>query len=187
VAGDKDHSGGHVWIESTRGADDEPVCLVTVGPYQSYPSVDEVRRTAIDLVTCAAYAEMMGRLIRKVKLPPETAAEFVSDIMASSGRRFFGTVHTLMMLPATQHHGRSPVVVFDRGKWDGLVTADEARDMALYWLSVAEATESDQLVTGAMADAGIPAGVQAMIFQLLHAQRSDQPEDLAGQAGEAGD
>jgi len=177
-------SGGGTWIESTRGPDDEPVCLVTVGPYQSYPSVDEVRQTAIDLVTCAAYAEMIARLMTKVKLPAQTAVAFADDIMAASGRRFFGTSHTFTMVPATQRQGRVPVVVMRRGKWDGLLTAEEARGLALAFLAVAEATESDQLVSDALDTAGVSGDAQAMIFALLHAQRSDTPGDLAGEAGE---
>jgi hypothetical protein len=101
---------------------------------------------------------------------------FAEDIIRSSGRRFFGAKTTFTMTPASANSGRTAVVVMQRGKWDGLVTAAEARDMALAWLSVAEATESDQLVSGALDAAGLSGDTQAMIFALLSAQRSDTPE-----------
>jgi hypothetical protein len=182
VSGETIPSGGSVWVESTRGPDDEPVCLVTVGPYQSWPSVDEVRQTAADLMTCAAYAEMLALLIRKVRLEPEIAGQMLTDMIATTGRRMFGTVHTLLMVPSSQHRGRTAVVVFERGKWDGLVTAEEARVMAAKWFAAAEATESDQLVSDALDTAGVTADTQTMIFALLKAQRSDTPEDLAREA-----
>lgn len=174
--------GGGVWIESTRGPDHEPVCLVTAGPYQSYPSTDEVRQTAIDLVTCAAYAEMIAELVTGAGLPKDTAGAFAVAIMGRSGRAFLGTVHTFKIGPAL-HRGRSPAVALRRGKWSEWLPADEAREMALKWLTAAEATESDQLVSGALDAAGMDSETQAMVFALLHAQRSDTPDDLAGEAG----
>ena len=55
MAGDEH---GSIWIESTRDPDGQPVCLVTFDKLQYYAPVEDVRATAIDLVTCAAYAEM---------------------------------------------------------------------------------------------------------------------------------
>jgi hypothetical protein len=195
VAGDEDRGPG-IWIESTRGPEDEPVCLLTIGPHQSWPPVDDVRQTALDLVTCAAYAEMMLTLIIRVGLPPEVVGQFTTDLLSGLGRPFFGARSTLTMLPAgaTRRSGgpgsprvREAVVLLHRGSTDAAITAAEAREMALKWLAAAEATESDQLVSGALDAIDVPAEVQTMLFAYLHARRSDQPEDLAGQAGEAGD
>jgi hypothetical protein len=180
-----DDPGPGIWIESTRGPDDEPVCLFTFGPHQSWPPVDDVRQTALDLVTCAAYAEMMLTLIVRLKLPPEVVGEFTTDLLSGLGRSFFGAKSTLTMLPAgaTRRSGgpgsrrvREAVVLLQRGSQQAAVTAVEARDMALAWLAVAEATESDQLVSEAMDTTGIPAATQAMMFSYLHALRSSTPE-----------
>lgn len=188
---DDDHGPG-IWIESTRGPDDEPVCRMTFGPVECYPPVADVRATALDLVTCAAYAEMMLTLIVRAGLTPAVVGEFTTDLLSGLGRPFFGARSTLTMLPAgaTRRSGgpgsarvREAVVLLHRGSQDAAVTAAEARDMALAWLAVAEATESDQLVSAAMDDAAVSDDTQAMIFALLHAQRSSTPEvprDLGG-------
>ena len=180
-----DEAGPGIWIESTRGPDDEPVCLLTIGPLQAYPPVADVRQTALDLITCAAYAEMMMTLIVRVKLPPEVVGEFTTDLLSGLGRSFFGARTTLTMMPAgaTRRSGgpgsprvREAVVLLHRGSQDSAVTAAEAREMALAWLAVAEATQSDQLVSEAMDAASIAAETQTMMFGYLHALRSDTPD-----------
>ena len=182
---DGDERGPGVWIESTRGPGDEPVCRVTFGPIEGYAPVWDVRQTALDLITCAAYAEMMLTLIVRVKLPPEVVGEFTTDLLSGLGRSFFGARETMTLLPAgaTRRSGgpgsprvREAVVLLHRGSQNAAVTAAEARDMALAWLAVAEATESDQLVSEAMDAAKISAETQVMMFGYLHALRSSTPE-----------
>jgi len=142
-----------ILIESTRGPDDEPVCLVTFGPHQWYAPVAAVRQTALDLVTCAAYAEMMRELIVTAKVPPGTVEAFGTSLLRAAGRtRPFGSPDTIDIIPAGARRPsgrREAVVLLARGKTDGMVTADEARTMAGQWLAAAEATESDQLVAEA--------------------------------------
>lgn len=184
--------GGGVWIESTRGPDDEPVCLVTVGPYQSYPSVDAVRETAMDMFTCAAYAELMLELVTgPAHIPPPAVEALMTSLLRGRQKRFFGAKDTLTMMPAVgrdkrrHRHGaaeaaallkrqrREAMVLLKRGKWDGWLKPDETREMAARWMAVAEATQSDQLVTEALRTAGIPAPRLAAIFGYLHELRSD--------------
>lgn len=165
-----------VWIESTRGPGQAPVCLVTIGPYQCYPPVADVRQVALDLVTCAAYAEMMLELaVGRAKITAEVVAQFVTDLLARQDRKFFGVRQVLTMLPAASTRRREAAVILHRGTWDGMLSAVEAREMALHWLAAAEATESDRLVSDALDAAGINSDRQAMLFAYLSAQRSDTP------------
>jgi hypothetical protein len=81
-------TGDVIWIRSTRGPDDEPVCEITWDGLRRYATVDLVRATAIDLVTCAAYAEMMMKLVQ-IGLPPAQVSAFTSDLLSGAGRRRF--------------------------------------------------------------------------------------------------
>jgi hypothetical protein len=139
-----------IWIESTRGPDDEPVCLITFGPLQWYAPVEDVRETAIDLVTCAAYAEMMMTLIVRVNLSAAVVSQFATDLLSGRDKRYFGARTTMTLLPAGSSKRREALVLLKRGSQDGALSPDEARAMALRWLAVAEATESDQLVSEAL-------------------------------------
>jgi hypothetical protein len=169
--------GPGIWLESTRGPDDAPVCLFTFGTHQSYPPVADVRATALDLVTCAAYAEMMLELTVTVKIPPEVVGRFTTALLQAQDRQVFGTKATLTMLPAvTVPPHRKPYVLLKRGSRQAALTAGEARQMALAWLSVAEATESDQLVSDALDAIDVPDEIQAMLFAYLHVRRSDTPD-----------
>ena len=85
MAGDEH---GSIWIESTRDPDGQPVCLVTFDKLQYYAPVEDVRATAIDLVTCAAYAEMMMTLITRLDLPAATVSAFATDLLAGAYAAF---------------------------------------------------------------------------------------------------
>lgn len=143
-------SGDSIWIESTRGPDDEPVCLITFGTLKYYATVAEVRETAIDLVTCAAYAEMMMTLITRAGLDAATVSKFATDMLDSRDKRCFGTKNTMTLIPAGSSKRREALVLLKQGPYDGALSPDEARSMALGWLAAAEATESDQLVSEAL-------------------------------------
>ena len=161
-----------IWIQSTRGPDDEPACEITWGPLQFYAPVDDVRETAIDLVTCAAYAEMMMTLIIKVSLPPATVSQFTTDLLSGREKRFFGAKTTLTLLPAGSSKRREALVLLSRGSQKGAVSPDEARAMALRWLAVAEAAESDQLVSEALRATGMAGEGQEKLFGYLRELRS---------------
>jgi hypothetical protein len=165
--------GDSIWIESTRGPDDEPTCLMTWGMLQCYPTVAEVRETAIDLVTCAAYAEMMMALVTRASLPADVVSAFATDLLSGAGKRYFGTKATLTMLPAGSSKRREAFVLLKRGSLEGFVSPQEAREMALRWLAVAEATESDQLVSEALRATGCEAPTDK-VFGYLRELRSDK-------------
>jgi hypothetical protein len=168
---------GHesIWIESTRGPDDEPACLLTWGALQWYAPVEDVRQTALDLVTCAAYAEMMMTLIIQVKLPANVVSQFTTDLLSDSGRRFFGAKTTVTLMPAGSSKRRKAYVLLKRGSMDGMLSPEEARAMALRWLAVAEATESDQLVSEALRATGSDDAGQGKVFGYLRELRDGKP------------
>jgi hypothetical protein len=166
-----------IWIQSTRGPDDEPVCEITWGALQCYASVGDVRETAIDLVTCAAYAEMMMTLIIRVKLPASVVSQFATDLLSGGDKRYFGAKTTMTLLPAGSSKRREALVLLKRGSAEGALSPDEAREMALRWLSVAEATESDQLVSEALRATGATAEAQDKLFGYLRELRSARDVD----------
>ena len=169
--------GESIWIESTRGPDDEPACLITWSALQYYAPVDDVRETAIDLVTCAAYAEMMMTLIVEVNLPANVVSQFTTDLLSGRDKRYFGAKTTMMLMPAGSSKRKEPLVLLNRGSLKGAVSPDEARAMALRWLAVAEATESDQLVSEALRATGSTEYEQEKLFGYLRKLRA--PERLA--------
>jgi hypothetical protein len=171
-------AGPGIWIKSTRGPDDEPACEVTWGPLQWYAPVADVRETAIDLVTCAAYAEMMLTLIVRAGIPPEIVQQLTTDLLSGTGRRMFGTPATMELMPAggssRRTKRRHALVLLKRGSLDAALSPDEARAMALAWLQVAEGTESDQLVSEALRGTGVPGDVQDRLFGYLRHLRANR-------------
>lgn len=118
-------------------------------------SVVDVRQTAVDLVTCAAYAEMMMELV-KLGLPAKQVSDFTSAILKRD--KPFGAATTFDLWPAGSTKRGQPVVLIGRAGVNGpgdplprdALHPDEAREMAQAWFQVAEATESDQKVTAAL-------------------------------------
>jgi hypothetical protein len=161
-----------IWIQSTRGPDDEPVCELTWGPLQWYAPVEDVRATALDLVACAAYAEMMMTMVVRVGVPPEMVSRFATDVLAGHGRTQFGRDSTISALPAGSSKRKQAMVLLRRGRQRGHLHPDEARDLALQWLAVAEATESDQLVSEALGATGFADGAQEKVFGYLRELRA---------------
>ena len=161
-----------IWIESTRGPDDEPCCLITFGPLQAYASVDDVRTTALDLITCAAYSELMMTMVVKVSLSAGVVSRFATELLSGAGRSYFGAKTTLTLLPAGSTRRREALVLLKRGSQAGELNPDEARAMALRWLAVAEATESDQLVSEALRATGSDEAGTEKVFGYLRELRS---------------
>jgi len=167
--------GEALWIESTRGPDDEPACLITWSGFQWYANVAEVRRTALDMVSCAAYAEMMMTLVARLKLDGKIASALITDLLDSRGRERFGTPETVDLIPAGSTRSGDAVVLIGRGSRRGAVLAAEARSMALQWLEAAEATESDQLVSEAMRATYFEADQVERVFGYLRELRKEKP------------
>ena len=137
-----------IWIQSTRDPDREHSCQLDWGPIQWYAPVADVRSTALDLVTCAAYSEMMMKLVG-IGLPAAQVSAFTTDLLSDAGRTQFGTATTLDLLPAGSSRRREALVLVSRGSMRGALSPYEARGMALQWMETAEATESDCLVATA--------------------------------------
>ena len=161
-----------IWIESTRGPDDEPCCLITFGPLQAYASVDDVRTTALDLITCAAHSELLMTMVVKVSLSAGVVSRFATELLSGAGRSYFGAKTTMTMLPAGSTKRREALVLLKRGSQAGELSPDEARAMALRWLAVAEATESDQLVSEALRATGSDEAGTEKVFGYLRELRS---------------
>jgi len=137
-----------------RGPDDKPVCELRWDTQCWYAPAADVRQTAMDLVSCAAYAEFIHLLITKIGLPPATVEAVTLDLMRIGGRtRDHGTDSTMTVYPASgtvrATGQREARVILQRGALGGMLTVAEAREMAGQWMAAAEATESDQLVAEA--------------------------------------
>jgi hypothetical protein len=169
-----DDDAGIIHIESTRGGPgSEPCCKITGPGFTDYPPVSAVRLTAVDLVTCAAYAELMMTLIHDAHIPAHAVTGLVSDTIRASGRDSFGTPATISCLPAGSSKTPKPVVIVERGSHRGAVSASEARGMALGWLEAAEASESDHLVAAGLAHLGTPDRIAVDLFAWLARRRGD--------------
>lgn len=190
--------GETIRIASTRDPDGEPVCELAWGQKHWYAPVADVRRTALDLVTCAAYAEMMREMILKAGIPPSTVEAFATSLLRGVGRRQsqpwsgggFGAATTMDLIPASGIHKptgeRLACVLLACSGMDGMLTADEAREMAGIWLATAEATESDQLVAEAYraTHRGNDAGLTTLFGYLRKLRgRTDQPPGGGPAAG----
>lgn len=165
---------GIISIVSTRDPDGEPACGITWGALQWYASVDDVRETAMDIMTVAAYADMMMDLV-KHGLDPQMVATVMSSVLSASvgPKRVFGTRNTVTMLPMGASKQKVAVVGFKRGKMEEAVSTADARKMAGHWLEIAEATESDQLVAEALRATGIAGEEdQERLFGYLRSLRS---------------
>ncbi len=155
-------------VQSTRGPDDEPACLFTWGALQWYASTESVRKAAIDLVTCAAYAELIMFLVVKLKMDGKTASAFVADLLVQAGHRHLGSAETVEMVPAGSTQAKKAVVLVRRGTVQGILDMKGTTGMALQWLEAAEATDSDQLITEALRSAGrLDDGTEEKIFDYL--------------------
>lgn len=165
-----------IWIVSTRDPDGEPVCQLDWGPLTWYAPVADVRQTAMDLVSCAAYAEWIHLLVAKLEIPPATVEQVMLDMMRIGGRtRDHGTDTTMDLFPASgtvrATGQREPRVILKRGGQDGMVTIAEAREMARSWMAAAEATESDRLLTSALLEIGASGRDMKQIFGYLRKLR----------------
>uniref|UniRef100_UPI003F493875 hypothetical protein n=1 Tax=Nonomuraea sp. CA-251285 TaxID=3240002 RepID=UPI003F493875 len=167
-----------LYIESTRDQDKHPVCQLHWGQLDWYANVEDIRETALDLVSCAAIAEQMMMLV-KIGLDAAVVSEFMSNVISRSrpkGRRFFGTESTVRLTPGGSSRRGEAVVLIERGKKRGAVSPAEARTIAGDWFGAAEATESDQMVTEALQSVGkFDEGWVAGFFDYLRHLRSDTP------------
>lgn len=147
-------------IESLRDNNNQgAACLIRWGAIETYAPVADVRQTAEDLFTCAAYADLIGELLGKGFDAPVVTG-MVQAMLRSQGRPHFGATTTLFVLPGGSSARMEGVVLlgrrdlFHRGKADGVLSPGEARQMGRVWLTAAETSDADTLFGGVLERAG---------------------------------
>lgn len=134
-----------IWIYSTRDLYNEgPACRLVWGSREVYASVAAVRQTAEDLFTAAAYAELIGELIR-IGLPSVKISPMVASMIGKRDAPYLGSKETIQVLPAGSSKRRVGVVLISKGSMRGELDPGEARAMGRTWLEAAEASEADTL------------------------------------------
>lgn len=136
-----------------------PSCALSWGPVEWYAPVDDVITTGRDLMTCAAYADLLGDLLRH-DFPPETVQQMLQSLLpqALAGRRpvmggMLGMGTTIGVLPGGSTERKAGVVLLKRGgQMGGSVTPEGARIMAQHWIETAVAARHDELVGMALGD-----------------------------------
>ncbi|MFB4285677.1 hypothetical protein ACBJ59_61195 [Nonomuraea sp. MTCD27] len=174
-------SGGDAVITIVSGRDPRvpASCLLSWQGHDWAAGVDRVRATAVDLVTAAAWAELMMLLVVKTRLPVATVSAMSGDLLGRSGRTELGNQATVMLTPLGSSATRTPLVLLRRGPLQGLLPTGEARQMGLDWLAAAEAAESDRAVTQALRVVGeLPEPRIEALFDYLRDLRSRPGEDL---------
>jgi hypothetical protein len=114
---------------------------------------------------------MMMQLVTALKLPAATVSAFAAGLLDHHGREAFGGLSTVRLLPAGSTKTGEAVVLISRKRARGVVSAAEARQMALRFLEAAEATESDQLLSEALRATGIGKEQQERVFGYLRELR----------------
>lgn len=149
-----------IWITSRRAQDDAPpVCLLSWDGQEKYVPVPAVRQVAEDLMTCAAYADLIGELLR-VGLPGDVIEPMVAAIASKRDRKYFGAKGAIFLRPGGSSARKQGAVMiahrnlFDDGKYNGSLSPDQARTMARRWFQAAEASESDTLFDKTLRRAG---------------------------------
>lgn len=138
-------SNAGVWIYSTRDLHGNgAACRLVWGPHETYASVAAVRQTAEDLFTAAAYAELIGELLR-IGLTGDHIAPMVGNMIGARDTPYLGHKETLQLLPGGSTERRAGAVVISKGSMHGQLSPSEARQMGRHWLEAAEASEADTL------------------------------------------
>lgn len=160
-----------IWITSVRDPDKEPVCIIEAGGSTWFAPVDDVCQTALDLVTAAAYADVLITLVTVLDLPGSTISKFGADLLREAKIVQLGCPSTITLHPAGSSKHKEAVVIMRHGQFEGIVSAAEARKMALRWLQAAEASGSDRNVTEAMRGARVADDVIEKVFGYLRELR----------------
>lgn len=150
--------GGTIYICSAQDPDAPTECLLSWQGQDWRATVKEVRTTAVDLFTVAAWADMMMFLMGKLDLPPGVMTAMMSDLLGEivrrEGRKGFGASATFSLTPVGSSKAGRGLVLLERRKQQVVLETEEARTMGLHWLEIAEASESDQLLTETLRTAG---------------------------------
>lgn len=175
-----------IWINSTRDRQNYgPACHIVWEELEWYASVDEVRSTALQLVWCAAYGDMIAELF-KIGLPREMIAALVGGMLSHSEAvaemapkhqtlDTLGSKHTLKLMPAGSTKHQAGAVRLMRGNKTLDISPADAVRMAGHWLAAAEASESDTLFSQVVERSGLLSEFDNdALFGLLSDIRSGQ-------------
>lgn len=172
-----------IHIHSLRARNGAPAkCSVTWDGLDRFPSVEDVRQTAEDLFTCAAYADLIGKLLR-MKLDGTVVTDLIQSMFLNRQPRYFGAPSTLFILPGGSSSRGCGVVLlakldqFHKGEADTSLSPDEARAMGREWLTAAEASEADTLFSTVIKRSWhTPAGDVDALFDLIAEIRSGRAD-----------
>ena len=164
-------------------------CILSWGPLEWYAPVEDVVVTARDLMTCAAYADLTGDMLR-IGLEPGNVQVMLQSVLpkALGGRKpvqdgMLGMPSTIGVLPGGSSEKKAGIVMLKRGaQMSGSVTPDGARVMAQHWMEAAVAARHDELVGMTLADVwGVdvgPDGIDA-VLSYMSSMRDLGGRDLA--------
>jgi hypothetical protein len=163
-----------------------PACQIVWQELEWYASVEEVRRTSLHLILCAAYGDMIGELL-KLGLDAETVTRLASGVLSTSpavaasrrkheaGMATLGSKHTLLVMPTGSSARKAGGVRISRGGKVLDMGTDDATRMAKHWLEAAEASDSDTLFSQVVERSGLLSEFDVdALFGLLHDIRSGQ-------------
>ena len=167
------------WITSSAPLDGQenaelPPCHLSWKGWEGYAACQAVTQTALDMLACAAYADVLGELLR-AGLDGPTVTHMITGVIRHSGRTGFGHPDVFHPLPAGSSRARVGRVLLERGGKNGqrgTLTADEARHMAVNMLKVANAVEYDQAAAEALNSVlGLGAREREPVFAYMRAMR----------------
>lgn len=133
-------------------------CVITWGALEGYASVEDVIVTARDLMTSAAYGDMISDLLTRGVGGGEVQRMMQELLPSALGDRrpawggMLGLQTTIGVMPGGSTGRRAGVVLIKRGDMAGSVTPDGARIMAQHWIETAVAARHDELVGMALGD-----------------------------------
>lgn len=175
-----------LWITSLRDHHDlGNACQITWGGREWFAGVGDVRQTAEDMFTAAAYADTIGQLLR-IGMEGAHITAMISSMLSRRDRKFFGSKSTVSLTPAGSSKRRVGLVIVKRGSLAGELTADETRAMGRRWLVAAEASEAATLFAQVLQRSGWMEHMELdALFGLLQDIRSGQAT-VPPQRGEEG-
>ena len=148
-------TGTSLYIESAVNTDPHstPVCRVQWDDLTLTPSVYAVMATAIDMYTCAAYADVLIGLMRS-GIPPNDTARLATFMLSNygkeHGRHYLGHKETFTMLPAGSTTDKTSAVVLRRGSKHSRLNTAQTREIASHWLQAATVSQQDSLVASSV-------------------------------------
>lgn len=163
-----------IFIQSIRtipGSDMPTGALITWDDETWMADIDDVRRTAMDMIECVVLAETMIGFIR-LGLPAQQMSRFVADMVRRTGRDMFGTTATMELTPTGSTKRKAASVRFERGKQVADIASDVVRTIAQQWLEIAEAVDSDRHIVTALRAINAPEGLEVLLFDEMFRRRT---------------